>query len=155
MGHMACETKWEEGMRFQSTIRSHHLIMDAAQDFGGTNQGPTPKELLLSSITGCSGMDVISLLKKMRQPVTEFKMEAKTHTTEGHPSVLAEVHVIYSITAGPEAEAEKVIKSVTASMTKYCGVSAMIAEICPIHYTVVLNGKEIHKDQAKFEIPGF
>jgi putative redox protein len=155
MGQMACKTKWEEGMRFQSTIRDHKLVMDAAEDFGGSNKGPTPKELLLSSITGCSGMDVISLLKKMRQPVTGFEMEAKTHTTEGHPSVLAEVHVVYSITAGAEAEEEKVIKSVTSSMTKYCGVSAMVAEICPIHYSVVLNGEEIYKDQAKFQIPGF
>lgn len=155
MGHMACETKWIEGMRFESNIRGHQLTLDAAKESGGTNQGPTPKELLLSSITGCSGMDVISLLKKMRQPVTAFQMQSKTHTTEGHPAVLAEVHVTFSVTAGEGAEPEKVIKAVTSSMTKYCGVSAMIAEICPIYYSVELNGKEIYKDQAKFQIPGF
>ncbi|MFP5519468.1 MAG: OsmC family protein [Bdellovibrionia bacterium] len=155
MGKMNCETVWIEDVSFESSVRGHKVLMDAHKEFGGKDRGPTPKELLLTSITGCSGMDVASLLKKFRQPIKSFKMLADTHTTEGHPSVFAEVNISFVVEAGEGVEAEKVIKAVTSSMTKYCGVSAMIAEVCPIHFKVILNGTEIYAADASFQIPGF
>lgn len=145
---MKCEAKWNGQMSFQSHIREHMIVMDAKKEHGGQNLGPSPKELVLSGIVGCTAMDVVSLLKKFKEPFSECVVSAETSLTQGHPVMFQEVHLLFDLKGTSEMKKEQLIKAVDLSMTKYCGVSAMIAKACPIYYKVNLNGSEIHSGQA-------
>ena len=150
MGAMECKTVWQEGMNFKNDIRGHQFVLDAKSDHGGQDAGPTPKEILLAGIAGCSGMDIVSLLKKMRQPLAALQIETKTTTTEGaHPVIFARVDVEYHAT-GDGLDAAKVADAVKKSMTKYCGVSAMISKASPIFYKVFVNGQLADEAPAIF-----
>lgn len=149
MGHMACQTKWVGEMGFESQIRNHRVPMDAKSDFGGKDQGPSPKELLLASICGCTGMDVVSILKKMRVNLQSCSVDAETDTTSGHPSIFDGVKLKFLVNG--EMKPDQVMKSVNLSMTKYCGVSAMIVKASNIDYEVFLNDEKIGEGRADFE----
>jgi putative redox protein len=151
MGTLSATLTHKSGLAFEIGIRDHHFFTDAKAESGGTNLGPNPKELLVSSICGCSAMDVASLLKKMRVPFDSLVVSGVAETTEGHPSIFAKVHLDFK-TTGTEVDAEKLIKSVTMSMTKYCGVSAMISKASPIEFDVYINEQKIHSGRAHFEI---
>lgn len=146
---MSCQTKWTGGLGFSAQVRDHKFTMDAKAEFGGKDQGPSPKEMLLSSICACSGMDVASLLQKMRVDLQSCEVDAQTETTEGHPSIFKLVQVQYRVKSS-DAKAEQVMKSVNLSMTKYCGVSAMVASVSPITYQVFLNDEKIGEGVADF-----
>lgn len=151
MGHMACQTKWVGDMGFESQIRGHKVLMDTKADFGGKDQGPSPKEILLASICGCTGIDVVSILKKMRVNLQSCSVDAETDTTSGHPSIFDVVKLKFNVHG--EMKPDQVLKSVTLSMTKYCGVSAMIVKASNIDYEVFLNGQKIGEGRADFESP--
>lgn len=151
MAHMECRTKWQGDLGFESHIRGHKVMMDSKADFGGKDQGPTPKELLLASICGCSGMDVASILKKMRVNLVSCDVNAQADTTAGYPSIFQEVKMQYNI-EGTDIKVDQALKAVTLSMTKYCGVSAMVAEAAPISYEVFLNGEKVGEGKAQFEV---
>ncbi|MEK2645654.1 OsmC family protein [Bdellovibrio sp. BCCA] len=150
MGHMECRTKWIGDMGFESHIRTHKFTMDAKTEVGGKDQGPTPKELLLASICGCTGMDVASILKKMRVNLLSCDVNAQANTTHGYPSIFEEVKLQYQI-EGSDIKPEQAMKAVTLSMTKYCGVSAMVSKASPMTYEVILNGSKIGEGKADFE----
>jgi len=143
---------WKEGLTFESDIRHHRITMDTS-GMGGKDLGPSPKELLLSSIIGCTAMDVISLLKKYRIDVESFKMSAEAHTTESYPKIFPQIDMIYDLVIRdyqPEVHDKHAIEAVELSMTKYCGVSAMVNETSPIFYTLRINGQIQFRDQARF-----
>lgn len=149
---MALHSKliWKEGLHFEAVTREHHLFMDAKQDSGGQNKGPNPKEYVLMGLCGCTGMDVASLFKKYKLPIESLIVRADAPMTEkGHPVMFAKVDVYFEVT-GPKMDEELIKKAVVLSMTKYCGVSAMLSKACPIEYSVLFNGNEILKDFAKF-----
>jgi putative redox protein len=95
---------------------------------------------------GCSAMDVVSMLTKMRQVPTNFTIKAHAEKTEGHPSYFPRIDLKYYLEGA--LEAEKVLKSVSSSMTKYCGVSYMMSKGTPIFYEVYLNQQKIGEGQA-------
>lgn len=150
MGHMQCQTKWQGGLGFKTQIRQHSFVMDARESGGGKDQGPTPKEILLASICGCTGIDVASILQKMRVNLVSCEVNAQSETKHGHPSIFQEVKLDFKI-EGPDIKPEQAMKAVTLSMTKYCGVSAMIVKASPIKYDVILNGNKIGEGFADFE----
>jgi len=150
MSHMECQTKWTGGMGFSAQIRGHQFVMDAKNDVGGKDQGPTPKEVLLASICACTGMDVASILTKMRVHMESCDVNAQTDTTAGYPSIFQKVTLQYQL-RGVDIKPEQVMKAVTLSMTKYCGVSAMVAKASPMEYEVFLNGEKIGAGVADFE----
>ncbi len=150
MGQVQCQTKWLGGLGFEAQVRDHKFIMDSKPEAGGKNLGPTPKELLLTSICGCSGMDVASILAKMRLNIVSCEVNAQTETTAGYPSIFATVHLQF-VVESPDAKPEQVIKAATLSMTKYCGVSAMVVKASPIHYSVFLNGANVFSGESNFE----
>ena len=76
---------WKENMCFSSIMDGHEIVVDAAEEFGGTNKGPRPKKLLLLSLAGCTAMDVVSLLKKMRVEFSNFKIVIDADLSEDHP----------------------------------------------------------------------
>ncbi len=147
--HMSCQTNWGGGMTFEAHFRDHKFTMDSKEEFGGKDLGPSPKEVLLSSICACSGMDVVSILQKMRLDLQVCDISAHTETTEGYPSIFKEVKVQYHI-ASTDAKNEQVMKAVNLSMTKYCGVTAMVAPTSPVTYEVFLNNEKIGEGVADF-----
>ncbi len=153
MAHMQCQTKWQGGLGFESHIRQHRLRMDTKAESGGKDQGPSPKEVLLASITACSGMDVVSILQKMRVNLVSCEVNAETDTTPGYPSIFAKVLLKYQI-EGSDIKAEQALKAVSLSMTKYCGVSAMVVKASPMSYEVFVNGNKVGEGVAGFEEAG-
>ena len=117
-------TEWKGDMAFEADINGHKLIMDANSDGGGHNIGPSPKKLLLVALSGCTGMDVVSILKKMRIDINKFSIEVQGDVAEEHPKRYTKMHVIYKFT-GKNLPLEKLEKAVKMSEETYCGVEAL------------------------------
>jgi putative redox protein len=120
-------TKHTGGMAFDTVIDGHTLTIDADPDFGGNDDGPKPKPLLLLSLSGCTGMDVVSLMNKMRVEYAEFQVTVDAELTDEHPKYYHKIHLTYSLKTKPEYH-EKVKKSVTLSQERYCGISYMLSK---------------------------
>lgn len=149
MGQMQCDTKWQGGNGFKAQIRGHEFQMDTKKESGGKDAGPSPKEVLLASVCACSGIDVASILQKMRVNLVSCDIHAESETTESYPSVFKEIKLKFQI-VGPDIKADQAIKAVVLSMTKYCGVSAMVAAVSPITYEIFLNDVSIQSGRADF-----
>lgn len=143
-------TQWIQGLGFEVEVRNHFLFTDAQKEFGSKDRGPNPKEYVLSGLCGCTGMDVISLLKKFKINVIEFSVTADAELTQKHPIVFSKILLTFKIKA-LNADSQLAHKAVHDSMTKYCGVSAMLSKAVTINYKVLLNDQEIGAGQAQFE----
>jgi len=117
-------SKWIDGLAFESTINGHKLIIDAVPEVGGKNRGPRPKPLMLAALGGCTAMDVISILKKMRVDVKDLNVIVEGELTEKHPKHFYKMHVIYEVT-GKDLPLDKIEKAVNLSEERYCGVSVV------------------------------
>ncbi len=117
-------TKWLSNMAFEADVHGHKIILDAGPNAGGENRGPRPKPLMLASLGGCTAMDVISILKKMRVEVNEFNVRVEGELTEEHPKHFIKIHVVYEFT-GKDLPMDKLKKAVELSEERYCGVSAV------------------------------
>ncbi len=131
-------TKWKGNMRFESTNPSgHNLFIDGSPNEGGQGDGYRPKSLMLSALAGCSGLDVASLIKKMKLKVEDFKIEIEASLTDEYPRYYNKVKVDFHF-FGPELNKDKLQKAVDLSVEKYCGVMEMFrhfAEVqTAIHY---------------------
>ena len=145
---MKVKSVWSEKMRFTAEVENHSVQMDTKAPIG-EDTAITPKQMLIAAICGCTGMDVVALLKKYKQPLTKFEIEAEALVNEGiHPIVFKEVQLAFKL-EGP-LEKEKVLEAITLSQTKYCSVSAMLSKSFPIRYTVQLNSSHIGAGSAKF-----
>ena len=109
-------------MAFETELNGHKLVIDARENVGGEDRGPRPKPLMLTALAGCTGMDVISILKKMRVDVKGFEVIVEADETDEHPVHYHKMHVIYQFT-GKDLPREKVEKAVRLSEERYCGVS--------------------------------
>jgi putative redox protein len=128
-------TTWQSDMAFDAQIGGHHVVMDAAAEFGGKESGPRPKPLLLAALGGCTGMDVVSLLKKMRVEYRAFRILATGETSDEHPKVFTKIHLIYEF-EGRELPLDKLKKAIDLSQERYCSVSAMLKEASELTYEV-------------------
>lgn len=129
------KTNWKGNMAFEAKVNDLPLMMDAAEEFGGQNQGPRPKELLLASVSGCTGMDVVAILKKMQVELESFNMEIEADITEEHPKHYTKMHLIYEF-EGKNLDRSKLEKAVTLSQDKYCGVSFMFKKFLEFTYEI-------------------
>lgn len=136
------QTKWTQGSQFSTNNPSGHTftMFDASEDQGET-VGFSPKALMLSSLAGCSGLDVVSLLKKMRAEVAEFTIDVTAELTEEHPKYYHNVKVDYHF-SDKNLQEDKIQKAVDLSVTKYCGVMEMFRKFASIE-------TEIHLHQLK------
>ncbi len=128
-------TNWKGKMQFDAMLTDNVLTMDAAPAVGGENKGPRPKELMLASLAGCTGMDVISILQKMRVEVEHFNIELEADLTEEHPKHYTKMHIIYQF-KGKDLEMEKLKKAVDLSQDRYCGVSAAYKKAMELTYEI-------------------
>ncbi|WP_299155850.1 OsmC family protein [uncultured Tenacibaculum sp.] len=125
-------TVWKENMQFETDNPSgHKVLIDTSEENGGNNSGLGPKAMMLSSLAGCSGLDVVSLLKKMRTSITDFKMEVTGELTEEHPKYYDKVSVDYHF-YGENLDEDKINKAVTLSIDKYCGVMEMFRKFAKV-----------------------
>lgn len=124
-------------MAFDSHAGNHTVRMDTTPEMGD-DSGPSPKQLVLAGLAGCTGMDVVSLLDKMRVNYTAFSIEIEADLTEEHPKVFSEIRMKY-VVSGKDLDEKKVEKAINLSQERYCGVSAMLKKNSPIHYTIELN----------------
>ena len=115
---------WMEKMAFEAEINGHKIVIDAAEKVGGENRGPRPKPFMLAALAGCTGMDVVSILKKMRVEPDYFNVKVEGDLTEEHPKQFYKMNVIYEF-KGKDLPMEKLKKAVSLSEERYCGVSAM------------------------------
>ncbi|MGE3608347.1 MAG: OsmC family protein [Bacteriovoracaceae bacterium] len=145
---MKADLRWIHNMAFECNNHGIKTFTDATLDTGGEDKGPTPKELVLNAMMGCTAMDVVSILKKMRQEIKEFKMDIEAEKTTEHPTHFKTALINYYLTG--ELDAEKVKKAVDSSLTKYCGVNYMISFTCDINFKVIVNQVEIHSGKVNF-----
>ncbi|PID28109.1 MAG: osmotically inducible protein C [Candidatus Cloacimonadota bacterium] len=132
---------FKEGMKFEAELNNHKFYIDAGTESGGNDEGPRPKGLMLTALAGCTGMDVVSILRKMR--VTDFKLniEVKASLTTDHPVVYENIDLYYMF-EGENLPKDKIIKAVDLSENRYCGVSAMLKKAVPIKAHIIFNGEE-------------
>lgn len=142
---------WNGNMKFTSENHGLFSIMDAAKEHGGEDAGPNPKELVLNAMMGCTAMDVVAILKKMRQDISEFKMEIEAEKTTAHPIHFESAVLIFLLKG--DLDPEKVIKAVDSSLTKYCGVNYMISKTCRISFRILLNDQIIKTGPVSFIQP--
>lgn len=129
--------KWKENMAFEADVNNHKIIMDVDESNGGQNLGPRPKAMLLAGLGGCTGMDVVSILKKMKVVVDGFEIRIEAEMTEEHPKIYHTI-VLYYIFKGKDLPLDKIETAVSLSQEKYCGVSAMLGKASKIEYKIIL-----------------
>jgi len=129
------DTLWQGNMKFDAVVSGHHVIMDALPLVGGNDEGARPKELMLAALAGCTGMDVVSILKKMRVEPEYFNLKVDADMTEEHPKHYTAMHITYEF-KGENLEIEKLQKAVDMSQEKYCGVSTVYRKAMEITHEI-------------------
>ncbi len=129
---MKTTTTWKGAHAFQSEHDGNIIAVD-----GDKVNGHGPKALLLSGLAGCSGIDIVDILEKMRVEFSDFSMVAEAEQTEDHPKVFTGVMITYQLKTDPENE-EKVRKAIELSLDKYCGVAAMLKKNSAINYKLII-----------------
>jgi len=124
-------TTWKSNMQFESTNPGGNLLIDVGEENGGEGKGYRPKSLMLSALAGCSGVDVIPLLKKMRAEVEGFSIDIEAELTDEHPKYYHKVKVIYNF-YGKEFKKSKIEKAVKLSEERYCGVIEMFRQFAEV-----------------------
>lgn len=109
-------------MSFKTSLNGHEIILDAEKNVGGEDKGPPPKPFMLIALGGCTGMDVISILKKMRVDVEDFHVKVEGELTEEHPKHYHKMHTIFEF-KGKNLPMDKIKKAVKLSEERYCGVT--------------------------------
>ena len=125
------KTQWQGNMLFNAESLGGSFKIDAAEDVGGQDLGVRPKALMLTSLAGCTGMDVISLLKKMRAEVKGLEIDVNGELTDEHPKYYKKVHIEYRF-YGKEFKKDKIEKAIKLSQDRYCGVSEMFRQFAEI-----------------------
>lgn len=127
---MKTTTIWKSGEAFDSLQDNAKIEIDAKTGF-------SPKALLLSGLAGCSGIDVVEILEKMRVPFADLKIEVEAEQTSEPPKVFKDIHINYFIST-EEENRDKVKKAIDLSLDKYCGVAAMLKKNSKIDYTITI-----------------
>jgi putative redox protein len=129
---MKARVKWVDGMMFVGESGSGHaVVMDAAPDVGGRNLGVRPMEMLLLGMGGCSSIDVVMILKKGRQPVTDCVVELEAERAATDPKVFTKIHAHFIVT-GRGLDPKKVERAIALSAEKYCSASVMLGATATI-----------------------
>ena len=132
-------TEWQHDMVFESDNPSGHTVkIDSGEDFGGTNSGLRPKAMMLSSLAGCSGLDVVSLLKKMKVEIDKFRIITTGELTEEHPKYYDKVKIDYHF-YGENLHEKKINKAVNLSIERYCGVYEMFRHFAKMETEIHLH----------------
>lgn len=140
---MKATVQWKENMTFIGMPDSGFPVqMDADNSFGGTNNGVRPMEMVALALAGCTGMDVISILLKKRQQVTQFEVKVNAPRSHEHPKVFTNALITYTV-SGKNVEEAAVLRSIELAVTKYCPVQIMLGQVFPMELRY-----EIYEDEG-------
>ncbi len=129
---MKAEVRWKGNLSFTGTADSGFEVpLGTLPAVGGDDDGFRPLELMALSLAGCTAMDVISILQKKRQQVTDYRVDIQADRAGEHPKVFTEALLEYHL-AGDDLDEQAVIRSIELSATKYCPAQAMLGEIIPL-----------------------
>lgn len=141
------QVRWVNGMRFDGVNRrGGGLTMDTDPTHGGEETGPTPVETVLVALAGCSGMDVVPILRKMRAPLESLTISVSGTRAPEHPKVFTDIHLRF-VATGRGLQRDQLQRAVQLSQEKYCSVAAMLRKIATISYEVVV--EETTQDPGK------
>lgn len=125
---MQTTVHWLENVAFEAKSGSgHQVIMDGSPEYGGENRGPRPMELILMGLGGCASFDIVTILKKSRQEITDVVCELKAERADTIPAVFTKVHLHFVVT-GRAVKEKQVAKAVELSAEKYCSASKMLTD---------------------------
>ncbi len=136
MGNNNISSVYKGGMAFTTQINGHDITIDLSKASGGNDLGTSPKILMLVSLAGCTGVDVVGILNKMKVSFSHFTINVEAHLTEEHPKIYDDVTVIYSIKVD-KANEDKVKRAVDLSQETYCGVSEMFRAFAKLSSKIV------------------
>jgi putative redox protein len=126
-----------KNMSFKVDVNGHKIVIDTANEFGGNNIGPRPKSLMLAALGGCTGMDLASILRKMKINFDKLKIEVEGNITEEHPKHFDHMHIKY-IVKGKNIPVDKVNSAIELSLEKYCGVSYSYKKSMKITHELII-----------------
>jgi putative redox protein len=131
--------KWVEGVSFVAETGSGHaVVVDGSPDAGGRNLGPRPMELVLAGTAACTAFDVVWILKKGRQPVTDCVVEAEAERAPEDPKIFTRIHFKYRV-SGRDLNPGQVERAVKLSKEKYCSATLMLAKTAEISYEIAID----------------
>ena len=129
---------WKKGMAFQTELYGHKIIVDVDKVNGGQDLGSRPKVFMLVVLVGCTGMDIVSILEKMRVDLVDLNVKVEGEVTEEHPKYFTSMHITYEFW-GNDLPMDKLEKAVSLSDEKYCGVSATLKKGIPVTHSIVVH----------------
>jgi putative redox protein len=129
------DSVFKGGMHFTTEIKGHNVSIDLTKENGGNDLATSPKILMLVSLAGCTGVDVVAILNKMRVAFSGFSINVHAHLSETEPKIYDDVIITYIIKVD-EKDESKVEKAVTLSQDKYCGVSEMFRAFAKLSHKV-------------------
>jgi putative redox protein len=145
---MKSEVRFNQGMSFTGLADSGHgVLMDTVATVGGNNSAATPKELVLHALGGCTGMDVVSILRKMRVAPASFAVHIEADMEAEAPKPFKSAHLDYRF-EGQGLPLESLQRAVTLSQDKYCSVSHMLRKAFPITWSITVNGETLARGDA-------
>jgi len=134
-----------KGLAFAGLTDSGNWVMlDTRKDVGGIADGPTPMEMVLQALMGCTGMDVASILEKMKVDYGSFEVREEHERATDHPKVYTKIHLVYAF-EGEGIDIQKVRKAIGLSMDRYCSVSAMMKASVEISFHIEVNGEKVEQ----------
>jgi putative redox protein len=137
--HHEISAEWKSGFEFDGLVEGFHITLDGHHADGSPRKGPSPKQLLLLSVAGCTGMDVVLMLEKMQVKLDGFSVDVVGDGKDEHPKVYSTIKIIYSFRGeGLEAIRDKFERVVSLSQEKYCGVSTMLRKAADIETEIRL-----------------
>jgi putative redox protein len=142
------ETMWMGKMQFNALVNGHTIIMDAPERVGGEDRGPIPKPFILSALSGCTGMDIVVLLRKAGKQLHDFNLKVSGEITKQPPIEYTSIHIVYEM-KGNAADEQTAFDAVMQSQEKICGVSHMLKKIMPVTWQLMYNGREIFNNQRE------
>ncbi len=131
MATQKIKLNWKDGVHFESEGPGGNVLIDGSEEVGGQGKGLRPKALMLSALAGCSGIDIASLIKKMRIDVDHFDIDVEAELTDEHPKFYNKVFVVFNF-YGDNLNEKKIEKAVTLSIDTYCGVMEMFRQFATI-----------------------
>ncbi|MBS1777144.1 MAG: OsmC family protein [Bacteroidetes bacterium] len=136
------DAQWMGKMQFNALVNGHTIIMDAPERVGGEDNGPIPKPFVLTALSGCTGMDVIALLRKQGKELQELNLKVSGEISKQQPIEYVAAHLVYEM-KGNEEDKQAAFDAVMTSQEKICGVSSMLKKIMPVTWQIIYNGIEI------------
>ena len=135
---MKARIKWIDGVSFVAETESGHaVVVDGAPDAGGRNLGPRPMEMVLAGTAACTAFDVVWILKKARERVTDCVVDAEAERAGADPKVFTRIHLVYRV-SGKGLKREQVERAVKLSKEKYCSATIMLAKTAEVSYEIVV-----------------